>query len=512
MRLTWKTPLRIFARPRRVGAPALLVLAAISAASMACGSPGGDSQDSDEPNGAAPSCEVSDVDPSVFPPEAYRAGQLPDPLGETPRLLWQEESFCERADVWSDQDFAFGKTGIDGESRDVVVNANHVWSSPFGPVVDSIAVVDPDDGEAVRCNSKSLDDSTDNGRLDFVTATGEVYMVSSTDNSSAPDDYNHSWGSAWGHNVDTGETTLEWRFDYNDRRMTSSMLSLSPYGQVLVSPDDDELYAVDPSDGEVVWRKSVDEVLGADERNARIQQLYSTPDSTYVRVSFGDHPATRHMLLSIDGCGESSLVVAERDEPVWVWPFGAHSIVREGPELAISDSEMDPKHSMSCHGVVTLSDEEIACHTRSQDWRTRTVYTASIDDGFEQAFRLEAPTDGEFSDFRFDDPVVAGADRHLILSARATLADTNERFRRIYIVPVDEPENARTIDLVRDARGEFDTGTPLLLPDGKLIWAEEGRLEAIQTAVAGLSRSPYPRGLKLGGNENRGWVDVNAVD
>jgi hypothetical protein len=114
-----------------------------------------------------------------------------------------------------------------------------------------------------------------------------------------------------------------------------------------------------------------------------------------------------------------------------------------------------------------------------------------------------------FSHFRFERTFIAGANRHVILSAAA--ASEGSPLRRIFVVHLDDPEEVRFIDISRDGV-EPDSGRPLLLPDGKLIFAYAGYLYAIQTRVPGLSKSSYPRGLGLGGNENRGYVEVPAAD
>jgi hypothetical protein len=346
-------------------------------------------------------CDDSRAEARRFPHEPYRAGKLPESLGETPRLLWKRASFCEvdgqmHDDQMTHHDYAYGQTKIDGQMRDVIVNANqHFGSTSLSPNLRSIAVIDPEDGEPLNCMTTNLNDATDEGPLKFVSKTGEVFTVATTEQGEAAEEFGiPNIVAQWGRNVDTGEFLFEREFEYETDYPTNGEMALAPFGQFVIATTSDELYALNPDDGSIIWETSGLDYL-SDESELNFRRPYATPDKLYLDGYTARGSDQQYMRFSIDSCGNPMRVSAlTSDRPFSaVRPIGSYFIGAVMGQVTIYDEDMTHHKTFPCSGIATLSDEEFVCGTWSEGRRAITIYTANVTGELVEHFTFQAPDD-----------------------------------------------------------------------------------------------------------------------
>lgn len=451
-------------------------------------------------------------DRRVIEPEQAQAGSPPMALDDEPQLLWQRSSLCPDApdaqfDAVSHQDFAYGWFDIDGTRRDVVAVLDHGYDPDvLGPIPLALAILDADTGDPLECMELSHEAHVVDRALRIVSGEA-IYVSYTTQRGEAAEElgipdvvglaaYRPGEGELFDRRIEIPQASQE-------GRATSAITS---DGQVIVNWKNSRLISFDYETGNVYW------TIGGD--------AFSVPESEFNLQGphlLGENEVVVQVYdwwFTVDRCGQPTNLGFEGGH---LLSHGDAKVHWTSNRVRVHGEDTDITFSEPCDAISTIDSERLVCmHRRNvgnitnTDWRLdlKVLHTPS---GEVETITIEPPSSTSYT--RIVQLLLAAADDVVIGSASYQFEGVEQYIRRYYVSSVSNLEELYSFDIRMDKddqpSGSGSYAIPVLTPDGKLIVPVWGSVYAFQTGIAGLANSEHPRGLFLGGNENRMYVEPN---
>ncbi len=443
-----------------------------------------------------------------------------------PKVLWSKGRLCAdevaELDWLVEDDFFYARIDIDGQLRDVLVallNAP-IGSLDNGPSVVAVAMLDLESGNLLRCD-EFPDPRAIAGKKLLYDSTQAAYFFSygyhkeEEQNPSSTDKIQGAFAAS----IVNGAVRFHETEERNPSAYGRDIVAVTASGQFVTIIGRHELVSRDAASGEVLWR--IDgTAFGFEPDITRLTGLFMpAPDRLFVAV----YANWKQMIFEVDEQGrptklfEASVDTEDREFLGPMLLDGKIIIQHSGDTLAMDGWQGDVIHrEVDCRWPVTLSPTRIACLRRTDHLRRASIVAFDVDGSNRVVAELDHYRAHDLASHlgTYGPWIIAGADDHVIMSLDAGWTDTNGERRsitQVLLVDLTEPNAEPT--RVELEKPEIDRGTtsvsrPILTPDGKLVVSSWGYFFAIQTDISGLANAPYPRGVRLGGNDNRGFVPV----
>jgi hypothetical protein len=448
----------------------------------------------------------------VIEPERAQAGSPPMAIDDEPQLLWQRSSLCpdapaEQFDAVTRQDFAYGWFDIDGTRRDVVAVLDHGYDPDvLGPIPVALAILDADTGDPIECMDLSHEAHIVDRALRIVSGEA-IYVSYTTQRSEAAEELGipDVLGLA-AYRPGEGEL-FERRIEIPQASQEGPATSVTTSdGQVIVNWKNSRLISFDYETGDVYW------TIGGD--------AFSVPESGFNLK--GPHLLGENEVVvqvsdrwfTVDRCGQPTNLGFEGGH---LLSHGDATVHWTSNRVRIHGEDSDITFSERCDAISTIDSERIVCmHRRNvgsisnKDWRLE-LKIFDPPSGEVETITIEPPSSTSYS--RIVQLLLAAADDVVIGSGSYRFDGDDQPVTRYYVYSASELEELYFFDIRLDEddqpAGSGSSAIPVLTPDGKFIVPLWGSVYTFQTGIAGLSNSEHPRGLFLGGNENRMYVEPN---
>jgi hypothetical protein len=445
-------------------------------------------------NKCAPADEIR------VPPERIRRPSLPEPLGETPRQEWVAAASCAPRGEFSDTTYALGHFTVDGDKRALVVAGIQAHSAvTLSDELIALAFVDAQTGETLRCHEFEEPLQTPDPKL-VVSSELERYWLYTETIRDAHDmvdepDYLLRSGTL------DGEFFTQRILDPGSPTIRPNMIT--PNGQWLLGFDTKYLVSFDALSGEVLWAKHVRELWEGGGEDIEIFNAFHTGDSNII-VSLITGTSS-YALLAVDECGNT-------EEP-FIQGNGRAARVQKASGFHIVDVRRDGKnyvevfkngtvvHAQECYGSMLYSKNRHVCFDRDGENMALASFELDGEDG--KVAVLPSLADYHYGRYS---PGALAARNGSVLVQRNTRTSGDPNSAQSLMMMVD-PLSGDTLASVTSPTPRSSVSAPLLTSSGMMIFIADGDLYGYQTDIPGLATTPHPRGLGVGGNENRGRVE-----
>jgi hypothetical protein len=450
---------------------------------------------------------------------------IADPRSTLPaELLWSKGVFCSEDyggfDEVISSDYFLRTTGNSGSTQNEIVTTINVPLSPGGyPTAVWAAILNGRSGEEVECIALPEPRGIPSSRLIYDPKTDHFlysyhYAVSDSPGAGSATRVDGVVGVGLAEDTPTLHEKSE-RSESIDGEKSSVLLK---NGQFVTRVDSSRLESRDRSTGELLWNLSSSD-LSLGDGAARITGV-STPDGTSllaVAVASGTFS-----IVEVDARGQPTELyrhALDLDSRIVMPPmvlqdgivlqFGGDTVVIEDWGGAILTKEE------GCRSAITLGSSRLACLDLHDNRETGSIKAFDLDGSNKVVVPLQAPINDTA------EPIpgklgfwIIGGEADQVITAFESPATDSEGSARLFVlvanirsklvlplsVVLQEPE---------ERRGNTRVSPPLLTQSGTLIIPKWGFFYALETQLGGLAPGPYPRGVLLGGNSNRGYRSVD---
>ena len=452
-------------------------------------------------------------DKEVFPRETVAlsssAPMQTDPL----KLRWTQKDICPMTapdgELKPDLGISLGSSvpGGDGDTIYAQVGKQPYLEVPGRAL--AVSMLDASSGRVVRCPHLSAPVGA--RATDVVTTVGSPERVfDATMGSSSPHFALHALSS-------TGSTLFQRRETDESMRGQAGPLVVKGDGQLVLLWNHQRIVSFDGTSGRANWalgprdvpelRKQIEEsgetCSGLNPRcmpepkdRGRFYDLQLLPGGELVASAEVDGEKE---LVVIDRCGTGSIWSAPPADAQVMKVDGTY-IFQTGDELELYErTQSGPTSRISnCDAVATPASDRIACRGSAADEIREYDLTGSL----LQTRKL--PTlPGTLS----YGPMTAARGGYILL---ATGSKSGPPFARVVELP--DSGSPRHYEQVKPNQYATTGSTrpPLVANDGTIVFNSWARLYAVDGNFPGLAPGPYPRGPRLGGNRNQGYVQVTS--